>query len=149
MVISKETFAAMLHGREIGSELTKDEQEAAGEDELVVVYGASDDLIEFGGGIYDEAGAPGTIYIHRGGIIQDHDEDDCDCEFCGFPEIKKKAATIEALWCEEDGYAWTYKTSIPHATFDIYEDGQTWCRGLVISAKDLPEIPELNKKKRY
>jgi hypothetical protein len=52
--------------------------------------------------------------------------------------LLEKAATIEALWCKENGYSWTYKTAIPHAAFDIMEDKLKYCRGIVIALKDLP-----------
>jgi hypothetical protein len=44
--------------------------------------------------------------------------------------------TIEAIW-GKDGYSWTYKTDIPHATFDIFEDGEKFCRGIVFDIKSL------------
>lgn len=37
---------------------------------------------------------------------------------------------IDAIWCE-DGYSWTYHTNIPHATFNIYEGSETYCKGIV------------------
>jgi hypothetical protein len=37
---------------------------------------------------------------------------------------------IDAVWCEGE-YSWTYKTNIPHATFDIWEDGEKYCKGIV------------------
>jgi len=47
-------FAEMLNGREYGNELTRNEEAMAKEYGLVVAYGASDDLMEFGGAICDE-----------------------------------------------------------------------------------------------
>jgi len=44
---------------------------------------------------------------------------------------------VDALWAKEDGYSWTYRTDIPHATFEIVEDGEPYCRGIVIDVADL------------
>ena len=49
-------FAARLNGREYRSEITKDECAEAKSAGLVVVFGASDDLIEFGGALHGEGG---------------------------------------------------------------------------------------------
>ncbi len=50
-------LAAQLNGREYGSEITKEEEAAAKKAGLVVVYGASDDLVELRGAIEEEVGA--------------------------------------------------------------------------------------------
>ena len=44
------------------------------------------------------------------------------------------------LWCSEHPFSWTYETPVPHATFDVMEDGDLFCRGLVIAVSDLPDI---------
>ena len=51
---------------------------------------------------------------------------------------------IEALWCDDDIkdengglITWTYKTDIPHETFMIYEDGSSYCRGIVFNINDI------------
>jgi hypothetical protein len=49
---------------------------------------------------------------------------------------RKTARKIEAVWAE-DGYSWTYRTDIPHATFEITEDGEPYCRGIVFALADL------------
>ena len=35
--------------------------------------------------------------------------------------------------------SWSYLTDIPHKTFDIMEDGEIYCRGIVFSLDDLGE----------
>ena len=45
---------------------------------------------------------------------------------------------ITAVWCDpESGASWSYKTDIPHETFNIYEDGELFCIGIVFSIDDL------------
>lgn len=137
--MTKEQLAGLLTGREYPFELTRDEDLEAKRSGLVVCYGASDDLCEFEGAIRDEVGCNdgGTIYLTRKGPLQPHEER-CQCEFCGYKAAKEKAAQIEAMW-DQDGYSWTYETTIPHATFEIVEDGEKYCRGIVFELVALPE----------
>ena len=130
--LTKEQFAAMLDGREYGNEITRAEQKLAKDNGLVVVFGASDDLIEFVGCIDDEGGCydGGTIPIVNGKLLPQHD--DCDCDYCGYKAMRAKARTIEAVWSDSgEDPAWTYETDIPHSTFTILEDGEPYCRGIV------------------
>lgn len=133
--------AAMLHGREIRNEVTEEIREAAGYSGVVIVYGASDDLMEIDGATgRDEVGCydGGTALIDRDGLLPDRDNIDDDGDLEKYFARKKKAKSIEAVWCaEEDGPAWTYKTTIPHETFDIVEDGAVYCRGIVFMLADL------------
>lgn len=136
--MSPQELAALLNGREYRKEITAAEEVQARFHGLVVVYGASDDLVEFGGAIHDELGAYNgtTAYLTSDGLLQNECEND-ECPH--FEKMKEKAATIDALWCAEDGYSWTYKTEIPHATFDIMEDGGPYCRGIVFALADVKE----------
>lgn len=137
--MSPHEFAALLNGKEYPFYPSNDgsaaQAKAAG---LVVVYGASDDLMEFAGAIDDELGAYDgtTAYLTSAGLLQN----ECQSTECPhFEKMKERAATIEALWCAEEGYSWTYKTEIPHATFDITEDGGPYCRGIVFALADVKE----------
>lgn len=129
-------LAAILTGREYPLKLANGEVAQATASGLVVVYGESDDLMEFAGAISDEIGCydGGTAYLNNVGLLQN----DCDNDECPhFEKMKDKAATITAMWCEEAGYSWTYETAIPHETFEIVEDGNTYCRGIVFSLADV------------
>jgi len=139
--MTRDQLAYQLNGREYGDEITPDETAQAAKDGLLVVYGYSDDNTEFAGLFRDEAPCYGgcDIFVHREGMLEDHDAAECNCKFCGYAEMAKKCAKIEAVW-DSDGYSWTYKTDLPHAEFDILEDGEKFCRGMVIDAKDLPTI---------
>ena len=55
--ITIKEFAERLDGREYGREMTKADEADALKNGICVVYGASDDLIEFSGAIHDEEGA--------------------------------------------------------------------------------------------
>lgn len=103
-------FAQMLDGREYRHEITKEEEALAKELGFVVAFGYSDDNAELRGAIDDEIGC------FDGGVLEHEDLPDA----------------IYAKWCDRDtNYAWSYKTSIPHETFRIYEDGDYWCIGIV------------------
>jgi DNA-binding XRE family transcriptional regulator len=53
-------------------------------------------------------------------------------------DIDLRGHKIEAIWSpEEPACSWLIKTDIPHATFDITEDGELFCRGIVFSIDDL------------
>ena len=127
MIKAKE-FAEKLNGRAYGDSFDDVKQEAK-ESGLVIVYGASDDLMEFDGAIYDEGGCfdGGRVYFDRNGVDQEGEE---------------RANWIDAVWCDgmnRDGLpaTWTYETEIPCERFDIWEDGEIYCVGLVFSIEDL------------
>ncbi len=127
-------FAAKLNGRNYLHELTKEEEKEANELGFVIVFGASDDLTEFRGAIDGEADCydGGIIHLDKNGIFE---ECDSDCKYA--LAAKGLCKIIEAVWCGEDGYSWTYKTDIPHAEFDIFDDGEKYCRGIVFDIKHL------------
>ena len=134
--MTKEELAGMLNGRAYGDEITKPEERLAKEDGLVVVFGYSDDNVELRGAIKDEVGAydGGSVFVTSAGMLANKCEDE-DCPY--FEAEKGKAHKIEALWCAEEGYSWTYKTDIPHATFEIQEGGEPYCRGIVFALADV------------
>ena len=131
-------LAAKLNGREYLHEITRGEAELAKASGLVVVYGAIDDLIEFRGAIRDEGGAPGDVLIDAKGALPSWDSaSECEETAQEYFERKAKARTITALWAKEPGYSWTYKTDIPHETFEIVEDGEPYCRGIVFNIGEI------------
>jgi hypothetical protein len=134
----RDELCANLNGREYTEEINEELETIARISGLVVVFGASDDLMEFRGAIDDEVGCYNgcTAYLTKDGLLVNKcDEDDCPY----FDQIKKQALTIEATWNTENEseIAWTYKTKIPHSTFEIMEDGVIYCRGIVFSLSDL------------
>jgi hypothetical protein len=141
---TKEDLAKHLDGREYPMRLSKEELNVAKRNSLVVVTGASDDLMEFEVAINEECGAPGEAYVTTAGLVPDHD--DCECPFCGYKAAIAKAHAIEARWCARIREAyhavpvkipWTFKTDIPHAVFNVMEDGEIFCRGIVFSLEDV------------
>lgn len=128
-------FAKRLDGREYGKEISRAEEKEAKASGLVVVFGASDDLMEICGAAYDEIPAFGGAVAYfdmQGTVVNGCNDPNCPY----FKSAKKRAATIKAIW-DSHGYSWTYETAIPHATFDILEDGGKYCRGLVFALADV------------
>ena len=124
-------FAKSISGKEYGyPQFTKEEIETAKESGFVVVYGCSDDLMEFEGAIQDEGGCylGGELYFNKSGVIKGG--------MC-LPSSK-----ITAVWDRDEDkngnmITWTYETEIPHETFMIYEGGEPYCRGIVFSVDDV------------
>lgn len=128
-------IAEMLDGLEYAEEIRPDIIEYAKKNGAIIVFGASDDLMEFRGAINDEASCygGGAVYFDRSGELRSL----CDSEDCPyFALVRDKASKIEAIW-DSEGYSWTYKTAIPHETFDVLEDGEKYCRGIVFSVDAL------------
>jgi hypothetical protein len=140
--MTKEELAQELNGREYRYEISREEAEVARENNLVVVFGASDDLIEFRGAIDDELGAfdGDVVYLNRDGIIQN----ECDNEDCPYFAALKtsalKTSAIKAVWCPHGkDLSWEYYTEIPHATFYVMDKDKShfYCRGIVFSMGDV------------
>jgi hypothetical protein len=149
MIMTKEKLATILSGREYGDEITSDEEELAKASGLVVIFGASDDLIEFRGAIDREEDCYGqSIFV----LAQDGMRFPDFNEFCRtadfhnekavekYFEIKKQnKATIKVKW-NEDGlseYAWEISADIPYSEFDIWEDGKKYSKGIIFSIEDI------------
>ncbi len=126
-------FAKSIGGKEYGyPQFAKEEIETAKENGFVIVYGASDDLMEFEGAIQDEGGCfdGGKVYFNKSEVCQDSEEE------------KNYQNWINAVWDrdeDENGnmITWTYETEIPHETFMIYEGGEPYCKGIVFSIDDV------------
>lgn len=148
-MITKEEFAQRLTGREYTDEISRAEEAEAKASGLLVVFGASDDLMEFRGALRDEANAyeGATARISKEAKLHPDDLDEHE-EFLkehGLYDafMARFGNEIKAAWCphKEDPAApkcsWLITTELPHATFDVMEDGDLYCRGIVINTKDL------------
>jgi hypothetical protein len=125
-----------LTGCEYLKEVSKELEALAKESGLVIVFGASDDLMEFRGAIYDEIDAYNgtTVYLNSNGLLEDEcGRFDSECPY--FERLKASAKTIKAIWGNNE--PWKYETDISHETFEVLEDGETYCRGIVFSLDDV------------
>ena len=139
MLIAKE-LAAMLDGRQYRQEIFSNEEQEAKESGLVVVFGCSDDLVELRGAIDDEVGAyeGTTIFVSKNGKLLN--EPDCINSECPYYKAAiDSAEKIHAEW-HNGNPCWTFKTSIPHETFSIFEDEDKFCEGIVFSIEDAKDV---------
>jgi hypothetical protein len=139
--MNKEQFAELLNGRQYRNEITKEEEKLAKENGLLVCFGASDDLLEFRGIVYDEVGAydggSALLVKKKGGKIDVMSEEDFKevQEIMDDKELDFELPKVEVIaeWCPDDlECSWRIKSDLPHATFDIMEDGELYCRGIII-----------------
>lgn len=136
---TKESLAALLNGIEYPGRASVEVNAAAKAAGLVIVFGESDDLMEFEGAIRDEADVynGGTILIDAKGPLPEWDQvSDDEATAADYVTRKPRAREITANW-RKDGYAWSYDTTIPHATFDVMEMGEPYCKGIVFDLADL------------
>ena len=121
--ITLKEFAAMLHGRDRQPNLTPDERLLAEQRGFVVVYGDSDDRVEFEGAITAEGyinplakGFPtGMLVLSEDGKLLDRDSD----LFAEY--VKKNRNIIKVFYCCKAGLNWAFESDIPHETFLTYD----------------------------
>lgn len=110
-------------------------QMEARESGLIIAYGASDDCFEMRGFICEEwSASDGTIvHVDSDGIAEDpFDPDNTDNE-----RLKDATHYIQAVWDPKDkDVSWSIETDLPHEKFNIMEDGEVFCIGMVFA---LPE----------
>lgn len=122
MIVTKEELANRLDLMQYGTSLSMEELRDAKESGLCIITGASDDIIDFEGTIYEEADAieGGTVYIMPNGAIKKKNKDG-------------NGIKVKAEWCPKDVEAsWRISTSVPAATFKVVEGDELFCIGCVI-----------------
>ena len=112
-------------------DLTPSQKEFCKAHDIVVVYGYSDDNVEFDGAIREEVGAweGAEIYVDANGPIEP-----CECKY--YKAAMENAKRINAFWYLDD-WSWEFRTDIPHETFEFYSDGDPYCKGIVFYKKDM------------
>lgn len=144
--LTKEQLAETLNGNEYGNEITEAQEQQAKENGLVVVIGYSDDNCEFRGAIYNEVGCydGGNIAVFKHNNEFDvwaadsiDDMEDAKKEVSAIDAVGR-SQTIKAIWRDEKlDCSWSYQTKIPHSTFNIMEDGELYCVGIVFDLSDV------------
>lgn len=141
--ITAAEFAAKLNGREYGSEISNDECKQANRAGLCVVYGYSDDNVELRGVCEDEVSAwDGVEFtMDKDGpipawdsFVQDRPSQKQAAEWFG--RNARENVRIDARW-DHEGYSWFIDADADDkAYFDILEDGEKFCRGVVFRFAD-------------
>ncbi|MEF9918647.1 MAG: hypothetical protein RR310_04915 [Eubacterium sp.] len=134
---SIQVFAKRLDGREYKKEMTQKEIQLAADAGYVVAFGCSDDRTVFHGAIEEECLTVngGELYITEKGLFKD-----CPCNCIYAQEAKKKANLLVVRWCKGP-YVWSYKTEIPHVSFEIIDnqpaENLKFCQGIVFDLSKL------------
>jgi len=123
--ITLKEFAAMLHGRDCSPNLSQNELLLAKMRGFVVVYGDSDDRVEFEGAIRAEGhtnplakdSPAGVLVLSESGELLDEDSD----LYAEYIYINRNVITV--FYCSKDNLNWVFETDIPHETFLTYEGG--------------------------
>jgi len=123
--ITLKEFATMLHGRDCQPNLTTDELLLAQKRGFVVVYGDSDDRVEFEGAIRAEGHtnplakdiSAGVLALSEDGELLDEDSE-LYAEY-----IKENRNVIKVFYCNKNGLNWAFESDFPHETFLTYDGG--------------------------
>ena len=135
--MTKEELAELLNGRQYRHEITDGEAEQANKDGLVVVFGASDDLIEIRGAITDEIDAYDSSFVS---LYRSELKEYCDCN-CFY--YKQALALNKLIDIYHTGYFmgkdrfWEYSVDIPFSHFYIFEGSDPYCKGIIFDIKDI------------
>jgi hypothetical protein len=133
--MNKEEFAKMINGREQDALLSADDCLIANENNLVVVFAYSDDLLELEGAIIDELGCynGGTFFFEK-----DFERwVDIDDSFEGVD--LEDLPVIYAVCNDHSKYNgfWYIDTNLEYARFETMKNGEPFCSGLVFNYTDL------------
>ena len=155
--MKKEELAQLLNGRQYGEKMTTEEIIQAEKNGLLVCFGYSYDFLEFKGLILDVAAVyekdTKYLYIDKNRKLTYISQEKIN-------EIKEiledynmdfilPIIPIKIQWCPEElDCSWLITTDIPHATFDIYDDGELYCRGIVLELTDIENYLN-NKYKKW
>lgn len=129
-----EGFAAEFNGRTRGNEIHPAEALALKAADMVAVFGYSDDCTEVRGAIYDEVGLGELRITLKGKLLSDEQNEALKSLVTDGLATDARVGIIKAEFGEQGHF---YETAIPHATFDIMEDGELFCRGIVFRLADI------------
>ena len=139
--MTAEEFASLLNGRQYREEITRAEEAQAKESGLVVIFGASDDCMEIRGCINDELACFDGNEFRLGalGVLEPWERCDTKTQQDAreWFRVEASASTvIRAVFADVGEWTWTYETALPHATFEVLEGADKYCRGIVFAFRD-------------
>jgi hypothetical protein len=133
--MTKEELAELLNGRQYGDEITSEEEKISHDNGLVVIFGASDDIVEFRGVINDE------IDAYEGCFFKFNKELEIKVGDKHEGHMRSVQAILDEGYDTGEGdepCSWQFKTDIPHSTFRILDADELYCVGIVINVAELP-----------
>jgi hypothetical protein len=139
-MVTRNELAAAMNGREYGVEITQDEARTAKASGLVAFFGASDDLLEARGAIHDEWGAYESTAIDFTKTLWAIElVDECDNLVAAGWTPPRSFFCVKVEWYPDDrpNLSWRISSKSPHSTFEIMEDGEAFCVGIVIDVGEI------------
>lgn len=128
--MTKKEWSQKLNNRQYREEITAEEEIQAKKDGVLICFGASDDLLELRGILHDEVGVytdgQEEVALDSKGVILTEER------------VSESHSVVFCIW-NEGGYSWYFKSNIPFEPFDILEEGERYCRGIVLSLEDIKE----------
>ena len=144
--MKKEELAQLLDGIQNGAEMNDYEQIQARKNRLLVCFVVSDDFLRLRGIMYKDV----VVYEKDTKYLYIGEDGDLTCiSQKEIEEIKMfledynlgfilPKIPIKIQWSPKElDCSWLITTNIPHATFDIYDDGELYCRGIVLELTDI------------
>ena len=133
-------FADRINGQEYPLSDKNLDLKYAKKNNLVVVFGNSDDLLEFRGAIDEELGAyeGTTAYVINRTAIEEREFEDDFVILQKYGFLTEKPLTfVQSIWSPEEVKAcWLIKVNgFESAHFDVMEDDGIFCRGSVFLLK--------------
>lgn len=110
--MTKEELASSLNGMHYGSEISEEIIEKAKKSNLRVVYA-----------LPNESAPDDTSKLPQACLLD-----------LGDAALNDK---VTAIWIPNGYPTWSYRTSIPHSTFDIMMDENVYCKGIVFELASL------------
>jgi hypothetical protein len=137
-----EDWARTLNGREYMEETTTEEERQMYEAGIACVFGYSDDLVIFKGAIDEEIDAYGgnTVLFSKGAVLKNDCGSGDECPHFQKQIESSRAAKmyLDAEWCAREGAPpWTFEVPFEFETFDIFEEGELYCVGVVFHLSEI------------
>lgn len=135
--MTKQELAQMLNGMQYNDTIDIDLLKLAKEYEFIIVYGHSDDLMIISGAVEGSVDCygGGEVYFLHGDLLEFPCNDEYpECQY--IQKCIKDAYSVKAIWGNSE-YSWIYETKIPHVIFDIMEDEEKYCRGIIFDLEDI------------
>ena len=145
--MNKEQLAELLNGRQYKKEITKEEEDLAKKNGLLICFKSTYQGGRFRGviksdihSLHDPTESEFYIYQNRSkkigfSIVGGHDFKD-KSRLSKRPNISivainktNRITTYKDVFYE---FEWHYITDMPHSTFEIMKDGLLFCRGIII-----------------
>lgn len=131
--INAKALATALNNRDLEDGFFRFELKCAKKNNLVIVTGYSDDLIELDGAIKQEGNCFNGGYFH----LEKYNEE-------WLLKNGEGSNNISAIWFDKNKATddlevipWSYKTNIPHESFYTTFSGEPHCEGFVFRVEDL------------